>query len=284
LHKADLQSTFDTMHSKNMYKKLVFYLETCESGSMFQGMTTPNVYALSASNPTESSWGYYCSSSTGGSSVNGKSIGSCLGDLFSIAWMEDSDASDITSETLEEQFNKVHTRTTKSEVMQWGETSFTSDKVSDFQGMTGSFTGAHPPAPVTDAWATRQIDLRMAYQNYVEATTSEERLARGEELQAVLKDQLEVEAAYERFLQIVYPDDAQKQQTIRDASAPADQKECELATRQSFIDYGKFDSWTGFSLGFHKYIVNTCADVAATGANIDLAQAAKQACAGSTVV
>merc|ERR1712039_492049 len=124
------------------------------------------------------------------------------------------------------------------------------DKVSDFQGMTGSSAYSATPAPVKDAWATRQIDLRMAYQNYVDATTSEERLARGEELQAVLKDQLEVEAAYERFLEIVYPGDAQKQQQVRDATAPADQKECELATRQSFIDYGNFDSWTGFSLGF----------------------------------
>jgi len=284
LHKADLQSTFDTMHSKNMYKKLVFYLETCESGSMFQGMTTPGVYALSASNPTESSWGYYCSSSTGGSSVNGKNIGSCLGDLFSIAWMEDSDAVDITSETLDAQFNSVHTRTSKSEVMQWGDMSFKTDKVSDFQGTTGSAATVQSSAPVVDAWATRQIDLRMAYENYVEATTSEERLARGAELQAVISEQLEVEAAYERFLEIVYPGQEDKKEAARQGTAPADQKDCELATRQSFIDYGKFDSWTGFSLGFHKFIVNTCADVAATGSNIDLAQAAKQACTSPTVV
>jgi hypothetical protein len=284
LHKADLQSTFDTMHSKGMYKKLVMYLETCESGSMFQGMTTPGVYALSASNPTESSWGYYCSSSTGGSSVNGKSIGSCLGDLFSIAWMEDSDAVDITSETLDAQFNTVYTRTTKSEVMQWGDLTFKTDKVSDFQGTTGTAANGIRAEPVKDAWATRQIDLRMAYQNYVDATTTEERLARGEELQAVLKDQLEVEATYERFLEIVYPNDSAKQQAAREMNHPADQKDCELAARQSFIDHGNFDSWTGFALGFHKYIVNTCADVAASGANIDLAQAAKQACLGTAVV
>merc|ERR1712241_1025780 len=103
---------------------------------------------------------------------------------------------------------------------------FKTDKVSDFQGTTDGFKGSKTAAPAKDAWATRSIDLRMAYQNYVDAQTSEDRLARGEELQAVLKDQLEVEAAYERFLQLVYPDDAQKQQTIRDASAPADQKEC----------------------------------------------------------
>merc|ERR1712045_577676 len=96
----------------------------------------------------------------------------CLGDLFSIAWMEDSDAVDITSETLDAQFDSVHTRTSKSEVMQWGDLSFKTDKVSDFQGTTGSAATAQSSAPVKDAWSTRQIDLRMAYQNYAEATSS----------------------------------------------------------------------------------------------------------------
>merc|ERR1712160_115784 len=131
------QSTFDTMHSKSMYNKLTFYLETCESGSMFQGMTTPGVYALSASNPTESSWGTYCGSDA---MVNGKSINSCLGDLFSVNWMEDSDAVDITAESLSDQFATVFKTTTKSAVMQWGDLSFQSDMVSEYQGASSSAT------------------------------------------------------------------------------------------------------------------------------------------------
>merc|ERR1711991_782936 len=113
------------------YKKLTFYLETCESGSMFEGMTTPGVYALSASGPSESSWGTYCGSDA---KVDGKSIGSCLGDLFSVNWMEDSDSEDVTSETLKAQADVVTTKTDKSKVMQWGDLSFQTDKVSEFQG------------------------------------------------------------------------------------------------------------------------------------------------------
>merc|ERR1712187_925068 len=112
------------MGSKNRFNKLTFYLETCESGSMFEGMDIEGVYALSASNPTESSWGTYCGSDA---MVDGKSINSCLGDLFSVSWMEDSDIADLTSETMDAQFNTVHTKTSKSEVMQWGDLSFTSD-------------------------------------------------------------------------------------------------------------------------------------------------------------
>merc|ERR1712019_83313 len=111
LHKADLQGTLATMHSKNMYKKLTFYLESCESGSMFQDLDVPGVYAVSAANPTESSWGTYCGSDA---MVDGKNIDSCLGDLFSVAWMEESDTTDLTAETLDIQFQKIKTRTTKS--------------------------------------------------------------------------------------------------------------------------------------------------------------------------
>merc|ERR1712066_1112405 len=112
MHKAEFQQMFDTMHSKDMYKKLTFYLETCESGSMFEGMTTPGVYGLSAAGPSESSWGTYCGSDA---MVNGKSIGSCLGDLFSVSWMEDSDAKDLSKESLTEQFTVVKQLTDRSE-------------------------------------------------------------------------------------------------------------------------------------------------------------------------
>merc|ERR1719262_617035 len=122
LHKAELQSTLQQMSDNKMFNKLTFYLETCESGSMFQDMSIPGVYALSASNPTESSWGSYCGSEA---KVNGKSINSCLGDLFSVSWMEDADAVDTTVESLEENFQTVKTATTRREVMQWGDTTFT---------------------------------------------------------------------------------------------------------------------------------------------------------------
>ena len=42
------------------------YIETCESGSMFEKYNTEykdlNVFALSAANSYESSWGTYCGS------------------------------------------------------------------------------------------------------------------------------------------------------------------------------------------------------------------------------
>ena len=60
-HATDLIATLDTMHTTGMYKELVFYLEACESGSMFQDLKPDiNIYATTASNAAESSWGTYC--------------------------------------------------------------------------------------------------------------------------------------------------------------------------------------------------------------------------------
>jgi legumain len=115
-----------------MYGKLVFYLEACESGSMFQQLpTNMNIYALSASSPFESSWGYYCAPDD---KVNGKSVGSCLGDLFSIAWMEDTDISDVSKKSLDEHFQIIKKRTTKSKVMQWGDVTFTKEPIGNYMG------------------------------------------------------------------------------------------------------------------------------------------------------
>jgi len=99
LYADDLNAAISNMYSMNMYNEMVLYIEACESGSMFNGLLADNinVYATTAANEKESSWGYYCYPDD---VVNGVHINSCLGDLYSIKWMEDSDAADMTSESL----------------------------------------------------------------------------------------------------------------------------------------------------------------------------------------
>lgn len=49
------------MHSTGMFAKLVFYMDACYSGSMFQGLPSNiNVYATTAASPIEPSFGAYC--------------------------------------------------------------------------------------------------------------------------------------------------------------------------------------------------------------------------------
>ena len=136
LYADKLNDAFETMKSKKMFKQLTFYMEACESGSMFPNLTSDGgIYAITASNATESSWASYCNSEA---KVNGKKIHSCLGDLFSTNWMEDTDkaiaAGNMDSETLEDQFNTVRTETTRSPVQKFGDFTFMSEPIGDFEG------------------------------------------------------------------------------------------------------------------------------------------------------
>lgn len=70
VYAQDLIDTLRYMWSNMMYKELVFYMEACESGSMFEGLlpSDANIYATTAANSEESSYGTYCGSE---SSVDG---------------------------------------------------------------------------------------------------------------------------------------------------------------------------------------------------------------------
>jgi len=88
------------------------------------------MYATTASDATHSSYGTYCSPDD---KVDGKSINSCLGDLYSVNWMEDADKA-ISAETLGAQFTTVKQLTTKSTVEQFGDVSIASELVTAFEG------------------------------------------------------------------------------------------------------------------------------------------------------
>ena len=98
LYANDFNTAITYMHENAMYDQMVIYIEACESGSMFDGLlpNNINVYATTAANPSESSWAAYCYPDD---RVNGTHVNSCLGDLYSVSWMEDTESNDITSET-----------------------------------------------------------------------------------------------------------------------------------------------------------------------------------------
>lgn len=134
LYATDLLAAIQYMHDNKMYKRLVYYMEACESGSMFANLKDNlNVYAATAANASESSWGTYCSPDD---KVQGKHIHSCLGDLFSVTWMEDTDQN-ISGETLADQFQHILKRVVKSHPQQFGDKSWLTDTVSSWIGTKG---------------------------------------------------------------------------------------------------------------------------------------------------
>ncbi|CAM8952815.1 unnamed protein product [Rhodiola kirilowii] len=126
LYANDLIDVLKKKHASGTYKSLVFYLEACESGSIFEGLLPEglNIYATTAANAEESSWGTYCPGENPGPPPEYET---CLGDLYSVAWMEDSDRHNLRAENLHQQYELVKARTANansgygSHVMQFGD-------------------------------------------------------------------------------------------------------------------------------------------------------------------
>jgi legumain len=127
LYAKDLNTTIAKMHSQNMYKQMVIYIESCESGSMLEHLlpNNINIYATTASNAEESSYACYYDAKRE----------TYLGDVYSVVWMEDSDAEDVTKESLYQQYLVDKKKTNTSHVMQYGDLSLgKAHMVSEFQG------------------------------------------------------------------------------------------------------------------------------------------------------
>ncbi|URD80120.1 vacuolar-processing enzyme [Musa troglodytarum] len=88
LYAADFIEVLTMKHASNSYREMVIYVEACESGSIFEGLMPENldIYVTTASNAVESSWGTYC---PGMDPPPPPEFTTCLGDLYSVAWMED---------------------------------------------------------------------------------------------------------------------------------------------------------------------------------------------------
>ena len=127
----ELVQTIQTMYDEGKYGKLVYYLEACESGSMWQTLPNDiNAYALSSTLPNESSWGTYCPPND--DVVDGVHIGSCLGEVWSCFWLEQDDAADLSTLTLQKQFDDAKDFTTTSHPLQFGDMEIAQEPVGDY--------------------------------------------------------------------------------------------------------------------------------------------------------
>jgi len=152
LYATDLIATLKQMSKNKRFNQFVFYLEACESGSMFEGLLTPNIsiYATTASNAYESSYACYWDAE--------REV--YLGDLYSVNWMEDTDANDPHSETFETQFDNVKLKTDLSHVMQYGDLKFDNYKLYDFLGFNKEIRIPRMVHPTTPNVSTGAVDSR----------------------------------------------------------------------------------------------------------------------------
>jgi len=265
MHAKDLIGSLTTMHTKDMYKELVFYLEACESGSMFQ--TLPDdikIFATSAANAKESSWGFYCPPQD---KVDGKSLNSCLGDLYSIKWMEDSDVNLSAGETLAAQFTRVKQETNKSHVQEFGDlTIASSEPTSNFQGKTdkkdtaaaaaAAAAAVRPTAAIVDARGSVALgsialpsadaELASAYARFTNAHSK----AAGLELVASIQDRL---ASQERFEKIALSVTGRKPSDVHGDNTHL---ECHYQAHKAYVS--SCGGWTTQALKHSATLAQLC--------------------------
>ncbi|PWA93794.1 asparaginyl endopeptidase 1 [Artemisia annua] len=178
----DLVEVLKKKHEAGTYKEMVIYLEACESGSIFEGLLPEdiNVYATTASGAEENSYGTYC---PGMEPSPPPEYITCLGDLYSIAWMEDSETHNLKKESLDQQFKKVKERTSNfdtynsgSHVMEYGTKDIKPEKVYLYQGFDPETVnlpanGIHLNKQM-DGVNQRDADLIFLWQRYKKSTES----------------------------------------------------------------------------------------------------------------
>ncbi|XP_031388638.1 vacuolar-processing enzyme [Punica granatum] len=176
LYAGDFIEVLKKKHSAGSYKEMVIYVESCESGSMFDGIMPEDldIYVTTASNAQESSFGTYC---PGMDPSPPPEYITCLGDLYSVAWMEDSETHNLKKETLKQQYKQVKLRTSNfntynagSHVMQYGNKSIKTEKLYLYQGFDPASVNFPPnklyfdtPLGVVNQ---RDADLHFLWQMY----------------------------------------------------------------------------------------------------------------------
>ncbi|MCL7044124.1 hypothetical protein MKW94_027055, partial [Papaver nudicaule] len=110
LYANELNDALSKKYKSGTYKSMVIYIEACEAGSMFEGLLKPgmNIYVTTASNASENSHGHYCPKEVPNPPSE---YTTCLGDLYSIAWLEDSEKYNMKTESLNKQYEVVKRRT-----------------------------------------------------------------------------------------------------------------------------------------------------------------------------
>ncbi|CAM6028602.1 unnamed protein product [Sphagnum balticum] len=297
LYAVDFVETLKKKYAAGTYKEMVIYIEACESGSIFEGLLPEglDIYATTASNAEESSWGTYC---PGMYPPPPQEFETCLGDLYSVAWMEDVEIQNLKVETLEDQYIIVKTRTsmnytywTGSHVMQYGDTNKVIEEMERYLGYDPANENVTKPVlPKVNSADTlmagkelavnqRDADLVHLWHKYNNAAVGSTRKSKaGEELVNTMAHRIHLDNSVELIGNLLFGSEAgpSKLNAIRPAGQVlVDDWDCLKEMVRTFeSSCGRL---TQYGMKHMRAFANLC------NAGIDatkMASAAQQACSG----
>ncbi|CAL1289552.1 unnamed protein product [Larinioides sclopetarius] len=248
LSAKDLNKTINYMHEKNMYKKMVIYIEACESGSMFEGILPQNinVYATTAANPKEPSTACYYD----------EKRETFLGDSYSVHWMEDSDKEVLNEETLHQQYEITKNETTQSSVQQYGDLSIAQLHVSEFQGRKDS-EGIVLPTVEDDSIRSRDAPIEILKRKYMKSNSEEEQSKLKRKLQKMLDNRLFMHQRVSEIVADIFHDHDEEKDVLENRYKLTN-FECYDTIRAHFNEECFRLSKNAYALDFMYVLVNLC--------------------------
>ncbi|KAI6234288.1 Legumain [Aphelenchoides fujianensis] len=123
----ELNDTLAYMNAKGMFGQLLIFVDSCYSGSMFDGIlpSNANIYAMTAARADQLAFFTFCDLPV---------IRVCLATTFSHGWIVNSEESDPAVETLEQQFRAVSELVSGANVSDFGDRTIRSESIAFFQG------------------------------------------------------------------------------------------------------------------------------------------------------
>jgi hypothetical protein len=279
MHAVEFQAVLTSMHESNRYGKMVIYIEACNSGSMLEGlpsnMSICGVTAVPADYP---SLGTYCGYDA---VINGTSIGSCLGDLFSVYYMQFIQEGNGTH-TLGQFFSSVSDDVASYAALhygheinqQFGDLTIGDLHVADFF-YGDSQADIKLAAPFqsrfvrpTQVFAAPRLAMDRTMLTYTEAAAQPtfhgvdhwvQMLKATNELQALVDQQRLTHLLYWDLVLVAYPDNYDQQYDVWSSTKKPMNALCELRLHQTLFDHcdGNLVA-TSYALQFHQVVVNLC--------------------------
>jgi len=267
-----LNDALTQMHTQNRYQKLVLYVEACEAGSMFKDVlpNNINIFATTASDYDESSYACYYDATRQ----------TYLGDVYSVKWMEDSDAQDIETETLQSQFQTVKTETTTSHVQEYGDLTIGGLDVGQFQGEQEPQSKVRVPKLPAHGVSSYEVPLDILYKKLHAAKSHQEK----SDLRAKIDDMLEkrghLETGYKKIVGRLAQSQAHHEMMLTARPNSLKNLDCHHQLVKTFsqhcLNFGK----NPYAMKFAYVLANICEQ----GLNVNQAsEAIVDACKGLAV-
>jgi len=245
-----LNDALKKMNENKQYGQLVFYMEACEAGSMFQNVLPDNIniFATTAANAVESSYACYYDSSRR----------AYLGDHYSVSWMEDSDVENLEEETLQTQFEIVKKLVDDSHVMEYGQMDIGTEVVGDFQGEQ------QPPKKITyqkmpkDTVDSREVPVALLKRRLEEATSETEKAEILHELRQLLAKRQMVDAVMDQLVFHVSSEHRLSTETITKSKIQLRNLDCHETVSMTFHNTCFDLSSNPYAMKYVRYLANMC--------------------------